>query len=326
MSEVKQMIIYKATNKINGKVYIGQTIQTLERRKNQHERSYKYKNTKNYVFCRALKKYGNENFEWEVIDTATSIEELNLKEEYWISYYDCLVSSGKGYNSKYGGNNHKHLERTKELIGLAQKGDKNHMFGKKGFENNSSKAVIDMQTNIVYGSASECAEKLGLTTSKVCAVCRGERGSTGGRVFRYVNANGVVVENENFKKQKRNRIINTNTGEMFENAEKAVQSIGLKDGSNLNKRLKQNNGVCYYNKIVWAYENVDKNVLESFEIPVEKRKDKRNIKVKNLDTGEIFYSIAYASESVKGSKSGLARALRNTGKCTYKGYKWEVIN
>ena len=79
------MIIYKATNKINGKVYIGQTEKTLEHRKEVHHRDSERMDT---YFYRAIRKYGWENFEWEVIDdSATTREELNALEQYYIAKY-----------------------------------------------------------------------------------------------------------------------------------------------------------------------------------------------------------------------------------------------
>ena len=59
---IKMGIIYKATNLINKKVYIGQTVKTLK------ERIYKHLcEGKCPHFYRALKKYGKDNFEWEII-------------------------------------------------------------------------------------------------------------------------------------------------------------------------------------------------------------------------------------------------------------------
>ena len=96
------MIIYKAINKINNKVYIGQTVNSLNIRKNQHERSHKY-GYKN-AFSNAIAKYGKESFEWEVIYETNSIDDLNKKESYFIKYYKALVNE-RGYNLKGGGRN-----------------------------------------------------------------------------------------------------------------------------------------------------------------------------------------------------------------------------
>jgi hypothetical protein len=116
----------------------------------------------------------------------------------FIQKYDS-TNPEKGYNVELGGNGiGKHSESTKRKISEAQLGEKNHMYGKKGSLNTTSKRVIDLTTGIIYESASQCAEILNLGTgafSKVCACARGERHSTYNRVFRYVdeNDNPIIV-------------------------------------------------------------------------------------------------------------------------------------
>lgn len=94
------MIIYRITNKINGKVYIGQTRKTLEYRKQQHIKCAK-DGTDRHLY-NAMRKYGVENFIFEQIDMASSPEELNYLESKYILEYD---SVRKGYNMGYGGDN-----------------------------------------------------------------------------------------------------------------------------------------------------------------------------------------------------------------------------
>lgn len=94
------MIIYKATNLINNKMYIGKTVQELWARKSHHKHCA-LKNKRDTIFYRAIKKHGWDNFAWEIIDTANTIEELDEKEKYWISFYG---SHGiNGYNATDGG-------------------------------------------------------------------------------------------------------------------------------------------------------------------------------------------------------------------------------
>lgn len=117
------------------------------------------------------------------------MDELEIK---YIKQYNSLITQN-GYNVENGGNSTgKHSEETKRKISEAQKGNKNHMYGKKGELNVTSKKVIELTTGKVYGSASLAAEELELSFSHVCAVARGERGSTGGYVFRYIDENNEI--------------------------------------------------------------------------------------------------------------------------------------
>ena len=112
------MIIYKATNVCNGKVYIGQTIRPLEKRRSQHLANAR----KGIVtkFYNAIRKYGADNFLFDIVCTASSVEELNVLELYYIQKYDSVRC---GYNMVDGGKNNvmflpsvrkKHSERLKE--------------------------------------------------------------------------------------------------------------------------------------------------------------------------------------------------------------------
>jgi len=94
-------IIYKATNKINGKIYIGQTIHSLEARRNGHYHLRRNKCRPSY-FANALTKYRKDDFIWEVIDFADSHDVLDIKEKYWISFYKSNFPSF-GYNLLSGG-------------------------------------------------------------------------------------------------------------------------------------------------------------------------------------------------------------------------------
>lgn len=81
-------------------MYIGQTIYTLDKRRNRH-----ILNARNGVdthFYRAIRKYGEDSFIFEIIDTANSKDELNKLETYYISKYDSIKT---GYNMVDGGNN-----------------------------------------------------------------------------------------------------------------------------------------------------------------------------------------------------------------------------
>lgn len=91
--------IYKITNTINGKSYIGQTIQNVKERFYQHCATKCSKAVLDMAIHRAIKKYGKSNFTVEVIEEIDSTN-LNDRERYWIKYYD---SYNNGYNSTKGG-------------------------------------------------------------------------------------------------------------------------------------------------------------------------------------------------------------------------------
>lgn len=91
------MIIYRVKNKISGKVYIGQTIYTLDMRKKQHIKLSKSKNTH---FYNALRSYGETQFEWSVLTSANTKEELNELEIFYIIEYNSIED---GYNMVEGG-------------------------------------------------------------------------------------------------------------------------------------------------------------------------------------------------------------------------------
>lgn len=89
-------IIYQAYNKVTGKCYIGQTVNSLKVRISSH---YSAARKPKYHFMYALKAYNKTDWEWNVIE---EVDEALLDESeiYWIQYYN---SYKNGYNSNYGG-------------------------------------------------------------------------------------------------------------------------------------------------------------------------------------------------------------------------------
>lgn len=99
--------IYKVTNKINNKCYIGQSVDIKSRFQQHESQAYnKKRNSYNFTLYRAIRKYGIKNFSFEIIEECPK-EILNEREQYWINYYD---SYNNGYNMTIGGDtstNHK---------------------------------------------------------------------------------------------------------------------------------------------------------------------------------------------------------------------------
>jgi len=137
------VIIYKATNTKNGKVYIGQTIQSLNQRKIDHQRKSELYGSTSY-FHAAIRKYGFSFFSWEIIDRAESESELNKKEKLWISE---LKSNQKtyGYNLTTGGDSIKLNEESRKKISESVTGSKNPNFGKKRSEATRLKSSLSQK-------------------------------------------------------------------------------------------------------------------------------------------------------------------------------------
>lgn len=121
-------VIYKYTNKINGKVYIGQTINE-NRRKQEHLLA-----RENSYFHNAIKKYGWNSFEYKVlfrircISKQDLINTLNQKEEIAIKYFNS-TDNNLGYNIRSGGNNSPIPKEMKKKLSEMRKGEKNPMYG-----------------------------------------------------------------------------------------------------------------------------------------------------------------------------------------------------
>lgn len=97
------IIIYCIRNKINNKKYIGQSKNYIERIKRHFKTAtYDMNNKRVYPIHRAINKYRKENFEHYIIDSASTNEEANNKEIFWINFLDTM-NKEKGYNLHEGG-------------------------------------------------------------------------------------------------------------------------------------------------------------------------------------------------------------------------------
>lgn len=128
------MVIYKITNLINNKIYIGKTI---------NDKLDYYGS--GIIIKHSINKHGIKNFKKDIIDNANSVNELNEKEKYWIKYYNSTDLT-IGYNIGIGGDggdlitnnpNKEHfLEYCRNRIG-----EKNGMFGR-----NHTKESIELMS------------------------------------------------------------------------------------------------------------------------------------------------------------------------------------
>ena len=81
--ENENFIIYKLTNTVNNKIYVGGTTDTIDTRFHRHVvRSLK---GSEYPLHKAIREYGEEAFEKVIIEDCSSLEQMNERERYWIA-------------------------------------------------------------------------------------------------------------------------------------------------------------------------------------------------------------------------------------------------
>ena len=150
--------IYIIKNTINNKVYIGQTKVSLKLRFQSHLSSAR--NGKDYIIGKAIRKYGEENFYIELLEECT-IEELNEREKYWISYFNA-TNNKFGYNMSIGGNV---IRTTKELnknlvISMFNSGIPAYKIAKILHTSIPNITNLLKESNIIYGVDLQRTDKL----------------------------------------------------------------------------------------------------------------------------------------------------------------------
>lgn len=165
--------IYMHKNKINGKVYIGQTYTSLRARFGKNGIGYKGCP----IFYNAIQKYGWDNFEHEILEeNIPNAEIANEREKFYIALYNS-TNGDFGYNIQIGGN-----EQTKLAIKVYQyslTGD----FIKE------------------YDSMADAMRELNISNGKISDCCKGNRKSAGGFMWSYEKVDKL----ETYKKKSRSK-------------------------------------------------------------------------------------------------------------------------
>lgn len=285
--------IYKATNKINGKSYVGQTCD-FHSRVWQHQRCYEKEDCD---FHRAIKEFGFDNFSWEIIETCESEDGACELEKYYIEKFNTYRD---GYNMTKGGKDAPyHNARAVVLL------------------------TLDGRYIKRYDSAMD-AEIDGFNNTDVLLNCKGKRRQTKGYMFMFEDeyeSNGAKT----YRKPEPNgmrSIIQCDMEGNFIQKFKSLQEAARITGANrttisgvLSNTYKSANGY------IFVYE-------EDFPIKdlsiYKKRKKGRKIAQVDAKTREIirvFDRISEAGESLGVNYKAIHNVIDQEGRTAY-GYKW----
>jgi group I intron endonuclease len=158
--------VYKITNIKNGKVYVG-SAENISGRWINHLSELRKEIHHSKHLRSAWKKYGEENFKFEIIEIVGDIKLLTYREQYWIDYYE-------SYNPKYGYNilpkarsslGMKHTDEAKKKVSIANSGENHPNWGKHRSEETRRKIGLSQKGKII-------SEK---TRKKMSAILKGRK-------------------------------------------------------------------------------------------------------------------------------------------------------
>lgn len=252
-------MIYKITNLVNNKIYIGQTVNYEERVRHHKQTAFRENSKeKNRPLYKAIRKYGVDNFKFEIIDEASNLDELNNKEIYWIAYYDCCVDNDKGYNLDKGGKNGLKSEETKRKMREAQMGEKSWSYGLRGSDCHNAKRVINLTTGQLFDSLVDCAmhdfgdRKYMKQISAVCSPKTNKK-TVKGYEYALLNEQGepIIVNKSCSNKAFNNvRVVEMFSGLEFDSISETARHFGLTDSfirDRIYNRIKKDKFADTYN-------------------------------------------------------------------------------
>lgn len=167
--------IYKIENKINHKIYIGQSID-IKTRWTAHKRCSKYNDKKDYRLYQAINKYGLDNFDFSIIEECKP-QLLNEREIYYIQQYD---SYNNGYNMTYGGSGLNGITRNRNYApkNISQFCGTNDVV---------EVAKLDKKFNILayYPSVQEAARQNNVEATNISKTLQGKNKYCGNYIYMY---------------------------------------------------------------------------------------------------------------------------------------------
>lgn len=202
-------IVYKATNLVNGKCYVGITRHTLELRKIWHKNA---SNTGKGIFQKAIRKYGWDAFDWEVLEKDVPIDKIYAAEVRWIALLrpqynrttggagipglqhtddarKRMSDSHMGMKKPWAGETMKRPEMRERMRqrGLTPEGLARFALYQQQGPASMAREVLCVDEQKRFPSASDAARHYGVSKSMIIELCRGDgrRRSAAGHQFQY---------------------------------------------------------------------------------------------------------------------------------------------
>ena len=210
-NQEKKWCVYKHTNKINGKIYIGQTCKVPQQRWANGEGYQKCT-----LFYKAIQKYGWDNFEHEIVKKDLTHEEADNEEKFLIACFESNKPD-KGYNLTSGGEGAEHSETTKQKMRDNQKGELNTFFGRK-----HSLETIEKMKQAHTGVHPSLETRKKLSESKM------------GKLNPFFEKDHSEEFKDNLRKRLSKKVLCVETGMIFNSAKEAGELLNI-DSSCINK-------------------------------------------------------------------------------------------
>lgn len=316
MSKYKICGIYKITNMINGKVYIGQAKDIEKRHKDHINMSFNQNlHQYNYVLYRAIRKHGLENFSFEFL---IEVEEelLDLMEIYYIEQYNSYIyaENSNGYNMTRGGQSNrngivskKQREKISKTLKGMHAGEDNPFYGKTHSEESKRRMSISQKERFknkenhpMWGKSLSEEQKQKISESE-----RGEKHYNFGKTLSEEQKAKIskTKKERKYRNGRSVRIICDNI--VYDSIKSCSEAIGVRP-ARLSSWLKKN-------RIPKEYEHLNIRYLDETEsITIKRRK---------VICDNVVYNSIYEFERENGICKETARQWLLDGRSIPEPYK-----
>lgn len=312
LSMEKKYSVYKHTNKINGKTYIGITGNTPA---NRWANGLRYRG--NQYFTNAIDKYGWDGFEHEIIYEGLSWTEASILEVELIAYYQS-ADRRFGYNIALGGVGTGSVSKeTRKKMRESHLGEKNYNYGKPKSEEVKKKISI---SNKRYWK--DHPRKKGWHHSKESRLkmsqrLKGRKSPLSGKHHRQDTVEKIREANSR-------PVLCIETGMIYKNARLAAEAIGTQYTS-ISQVCNGRRNRTLAGGFSWRFATPEDFTSVSPEIDAAPKNPSYYKAVLCVETGHIFCSIAEAARAVNRGKQTVCTACKNPDK-TAGGYHWQYVD